>query len=136
MLIDTPLNELTGRILGAAIEVHRTLGPGLLESTYSSCLQFELASQRMRFDVERAIPVVYKGTALGTSYRVDLIVEDLVVVEVKSVAMVLGVHEAQVLTYLRLTRCKLGLLDQFNVGKLMDGVTRLTNPERRKKPTN
>ena len=90
----------------------------------------------MRFTVERAIPVVYKGAVLDTSYRVDLIVDDLVVVEVKSVAMVLGVHEAQVLTYLRLTGCTLGLLINFNVGKLMDGVTRLTNPERKKKPTN
>ncbi|HEX5109138.1 MAG TPA: GxxExxY protein [Vicinamibacterales bacterium] len=124
---------MTGRILGAAIEVHKTLGPGLLESTYRSCLLYELTSQRMRFAVERPIPVVYKGAALDASYRVDLIVEGLVVVEVKAVVLVMPVHEAQVLTYLKLTKCQLGLLINFNVAKLMDGVTRLMNPECRRK---
>jgi GxxExxY protein len=129
MLIDTPLNQVTERIIGAAIEVHKALGPGLLESAYRPCLHFELSSRHLRFTAERAIPVVYKGLTLNTSYRVDLIVEDLIVVEIKAVGTVLPVHEAQVLTYLKLTRCRLGLLINFNVGRLVDGVTRLINPE-------
>ena len=86
MLIEAPFSTVTGRIIGAAIEVHRTLGPGLLESTYRSCLHFELTARRLRFVAERSIPIVYKGTHLDTGYRVDLIVEDLVVVELKSIA--------------------------------------------------
>jgi len=125
MLIDTPFNATTEQILGAAIEVHRTLGPGLLESTYMPCLQFELAARNLRFVTERAIPVVYKGNRLGASYRVDLIVEDLVVVEVKSVMATTPVFQAQVLTYMKLTGCPAGLLINFNVPKLMDGVRRL-----------
>jgi GxxExxY protein len=121
-------NDVTHEILGAAIEVHRTLGPGLLESTYMPCLQFELQARNLRFISQRAIPVVYKGMVLETSYRIDLIVEDLVVVEVKSVALLLPVFEAQLLTYLHLTRCPAGLLINFNVPRLMDGVKRKINP--------
>src|SRR5262245_48712379 len=135
MLIDTPLNQVTEKIIGAAIDVHKALGPGLLESTYRPCLHFELSSRGVRFAFERAIPVVYEGMTFNTSYRVDLIVEDLVVVEIKAVGTVLPVHEAQVLTYLKLTRCKLGLLINFNVGRLVDGVTRLMNPEQKDKAT-
>ena len=121
-------NDVTREILGAAIEVHRTLGPGLLESTYMPCLQFELRARNLRFVAQRTIPVVYKGMALETSYRIDLIVEDLVVVEVKSVASLLPVFEAQLLTYLHVTRCPAGLLINFNVPRLMDGVKRKINP--------
>jgi len=128
MLIDAPFNAITGQIIGAAIEVHRILGPGLLESTYMPCLQFELAARQLRLVVQRAVPVVYKGIALDTSYRVDLIVEDLVVVELKSVDRLLPVHQAQVLTYMGLTGCPAGLLINFNVPKLTDGVRRLINP--------
>ena len=128
MLIDASFNATTGEILSAAIEVHRTLGPGLLESTYSQCLQFELATRKLRYVSQRAIPIVYKGMPLETSYRVDLIVEDCVVVEVKSVTAILAVHQAQILTYMRLTDCPAGLLINFNVSKLMDGVKRLVNP--------
>ena len=103
MLIEAPFNETTGEIIAAAIEVHRALGPGLLESTYSECLQMELAMRRLRYVTQHTLPIVYKGRTLDTSYRVDLIVEDCVVVEVKSVATILPVHRAQVLTYLRLT---------------------------------
>jgi GxxExxY protein len=128
MFIDaSTFNDVTGQIIGAAIEVHRTLGPGLLESIYVPCLQFELSSRRLRFVAQRAIPIMYKGTRLDASYRVDLIVEDLVVVEVKSVAMLLPVYQAQVLTYMRLTDCPAGLLINFNVPRLMDGVKRLIN---------
>ena len=128
MLTDTPLNAITGQILGAAIEVHRNLGPGLLESTYMPCLQFELAADRLQFVAQRTVPILYKGRELDAKYRIDLLVEDLVVVEVKSLDQILGVHEAQVLTYMRLTGSPAGLLINFNVAKLIDGVTRLMNP--------
>jgi len=130
MLIDAPFNETTGEVIAAAIEVHRALGPGLLESTYSECLQMELAMRRLRYVTQHALPIVYKGRTLDTSYRVDLIVEDCVVVEVKSVTAILPVHHAQVLTYLRLTGCPTGLLINFEVAKLMDGVRRILNPPR------
>jgi len=128
MLIDSSYNALTGQILSAAIEVHRTLGPGLLESTYLPCLQFELTARKLRFVTQRSVPIVYKGMRLDAGYRLDLIVEDAVVVEVKSVATLLAVHQAQVVTYLRLTGCPAGLLINFNVPRLMDGVKRLLHP--------
>ena len=130
MLIDAPFSTITGEILGAAIEVHRALGPGLLESTYAECLQFELHKRRLRFVTQRVIPIVYKGVTLTTTYRVDLIVEDVVVVETKSVAELMAVHQAQVLTYMKLTDCPAGLLINFNVPRLMDGVKRLLLPGR------
>jgi GxxExxY protein len=92
------------------------------------CLQFELAARDLRFVTQRSVPIVYKGMRLDAGYRIDLIVEDIVVVEVKSVATLLAVHQAQVLTYLSLTDCPAGLLINFNVPKLMDGVKRLINP--------
>jgi GxxExxY protein len=123
-------NGLTQRVLGAAIEVHRHLGPGLLESIYQACLERELASCRLRFVTQRAMPIVYKGVRLDACYRIDLIVEDLVVVEVKAVAALDAVHRAQMLTYMRLAGCPVGLLINFNVPRLMDGVKRLINPVR------
>jgi GxxExxY protein len=120
-------NDVTHLILGAAIEVHRILGPGLMESAYLQCLQWELGARNQRFSAERSIPIVYKGMTLDTGYRVDLIVEDLVVVEVKAVVDLLPVFEAQTLTYMRLTTCPLGLLINFNVPRLMEGVKRLIN---------
>jgi len=128
MQIEAIHNITTGEIIGAAIEVHRKLGPGLLESIYAGCLKRELQERNVRYASERLIPVVYKGVTLDFSYRVDLIVDDRVIVEVKSVATVLPVHEAQVLTYLKLTACPLGLLINFNEAKLIDGVHRLVNP--------
>jgi len=120
MFIDpSTFSHDTGPVLGAAIEVHRTLGPGLLESIYMQCLQFELAQRKLRFVAQRAIPISYKGMALDACYRVDLIVEDLVVVEVKSIAALAPVHEAPLMTYLRITRCPAGLLINFNVPRLM-----------------
>ena len=127
MLIEATFNGITERILDAAIDVHRTLGPGLLESTYLECLEFELSARQMRFDIERVVPIVYKGTKLRTRYRVDLVVEDQVIVEVKSQATILAIHQAQVITYLRLTGYPAGLLINFNVPRLMDGVKRLLN---------
>jgi GxxExxY protein len=127
MLIEATFNDVTRQILSAAIEVHRTLGPGLLESTYMPCLQYELAARRLRFVTQRSVPIVYKGMRLDAGYRMDLIVEDVVVVEVKTVATLLAVHQAQLLTYLSLTGCPAGLLINFNVSKLMDGVKRVIN---------
>jgi GxxExxY protein len=129
MLIDAPFTPVTHDIIGAAIEVHRALGPGLLESTYIPCLQYELAARKIRFATQRQFPIVYKGIVLDANYRVDLIVEDLVVVEVKSVATLLPVHEAQVLTYLCLSEQPAGLLINFNVPRLVDGVRRVINPK-------
>ena len=128
MLIRTPHNAITRRIIGAAIEVHSALGPGLLESAYVECLQHEMTLRKLRFVRELQIPLTYKAITLEMYYRVDLIVEDVVVVEVKSVASVLPVHEAQILTYLRLTACPLGLLINFNEARLVDGITRVVNP--------
>ena len=124
MLVATPFNAITAEILGASIEVHRVLGPGLLESIYVECLEFELTARRLRFRSEVVVPIMYKGTALPSSYRIDLIVEELVVVEVKALETMLPVHEAQLLTYMRLTRCPAGLLINFNVARLVEGVTR------------
>ena len=130
MLADVTFNVITREIIGAGIEVHRALGPGLLESAYIPCLQYELAARKLRFVTERAVPIVYKEITLDTKYRIDLIVEDAVIVEVKAVEQLLQVHQAQVLTYMRLTGCPAGLLINFNVAKLIDGVKRLINPRR------
>jgi GxxExxY protein len=129
------LNQITHGILGAAIEIHRALGPGLLESAYLQCLQWELGSRKFRFSTQRVVPIVYKNTTLDTCYRVDLVVEDLVIVEAKSVAELLPVYHAQTLTYMRLTGCPAGLLINFNVPRLMDGVKRLINTPRDSGPT-
>ncbi len=129
MQAQAPVDVITGHIIGAAIEVHRILGPGLLESTYMPCLQFELATGKLRFVAERAVPIRYKGLEVDAKYRIDLLVEDVVVVEVKSVDCLLPVHQAQVLTYMRLTSCPAGLLINFNVFRLIDGVKRLINPQ-------
>ena len=122
------VDPLTRQILGAAIEVHRHLGPGLLESTYQVCLARELTLRELKFAVQRAVPVIYKGTTLGETLRIDLIVENMVVVEVKSTVALERVHQAQVLTYLKLSGCQVGLLINFNVPRLMDGVRRLFRP--------
>jgi GxxExxY protein len=121
-------NDITGKILNAAIEVHRILGAGLLESTYLGPLQYELGARKMRYSTQRTLPVIYKGMTLDTVYRIDLIVEDTVVVEVKSVAATLPVHQSQLLTYMRLAHVPVGLLINFNVPRLMDGVKRMLNP--------
>ena len=130
MLIEAEFNAITHQILSAAIEVHRILGPGLLESAYTRCLLYELHNRNLRYVTQRAIPLVYKGIHLDENYRVDLIVEDVVVVEVKSVAATLPVHHAQALTYMRLTSCPAGLVINFNVQRLMDGVKRLLLKDR------
>lgn len=131
MRLTANINVLSRELIGAAIEVHRELGPTLLESTYSRCLQRELTDRKLHFERERTVPLVYKGEDLHASYRIDLVVEGLIVVELKSVEHVLPVHKYQVLTYLRVSDYPLGLLMNFNVAKLTDGITRLVNPRRR-----
>lgn len=117
-------NELTHRIIGAAIEVHRCLGPGLLESCYEECLARELQLRSVVFEKQKALPVVYKDVRLECGYRIDLLVDARVVVELKAIEAIAPVHEAIVLTYLRLSGCKTGLLVNFNVAVLKDGIRR------------
>jgi GxxExxY protein len=120
-------NHLSHEIIGAAIEVQRELGVGLLENAYTTALGIELAQRGLCFQKEVPIPGVYKGKPLGLAYRADLIVERTVIVEVKAVDAVAGFHRAQVLSYLRLTGLKLGLLINFHVAPLMKGVHRVVN---------
>jgi len=128
MLAQVPFTDITHEIIAAAIEVHRVLGPGLLESAYFPCLQHELAARKLPFTSERRVPVVYKGIVLDCEYRLDLLVDDAVVVEVKSIAALLPVHQAQLLTYLRLMDLPVGLLINFNVDRLVTRVKRVINP--------
>lgn len=116
--------ELTERILGCAIEVHTHLGPGLLESAYEACLLRELEFQELSFEAQRPVPIQYKGRKLHGGFRCDIVVEDRVIVEVKAVQQTLPIHEAQLLTYLRLSGLKVGLLLNFNVRRMRDGILR------------
>lgn len=118
------LNRITEQIIGAAIEVHKTLGPGLLESAYEECLCHELTLHGVSFQRQKPLPVEYKGVKLDCGYRLDLLVEGAVVVEIKAVEAIQPIHEAQLLTYLKLGRWKLGLLINFNVPVLKDGIRR------------
>ncbi|MEJ5310833.1 MAG: GxxExxY protein [Anaerolineae bacterium] len=115
---------LTENIIGAAIEVHRALGPGLLESVYQACLAREFSLRGLTFEQEKPIPVTYKDVNLDCGYRVDFLVNGKVVVELKAVEQMHPVYEAQLLTYLKLTGCKVGLLINFNVSVLKDGIVR------------
>jgi len=121
------LQELTGQILGAAIEVHKQLGPGLLESTYQACLCHELELRGILFECQKPLPLEYKGIRLECGYRIDLLVAGLVIVEIKSVEAFALIHEAQLLTYLKLTGVKVGFLINFNVVVLKDGIRRLVH---------
>ncbi|MBK9315060.1 MAG: GxxExxY protein [Acidobacteria bacterium] len=118
------LNEITEKIIGAAIDVHRALGPGLLESAYEECLCHELTLLGVAFERQRPLPVEYKGIRLDCGYRLDVLVERSVVVEIKAVDMIMPIHEAQLLTYLKLGSWRLGLLINFNVPILKNGIRR------------
>ena len=118
---------LTGEIIRAALEVHSVLGPGLLESTYRTCLCYELKQQGLNVRTEMSLPVSYKGVAIDNGYRVDLLVEDTVIVEAKAVTALLPVHKAQLLSYLRLSGRPAGLLINFHVAMLRDGIKRVVN---------
>lgn len=119
------VNELTEQIIGAAIEVHRALGPGLLESTYEACLAHELAERKLYAERQRALPVTYKGVNVDSGYRIDLLVEREVIVELKAVSHIEPIHEAQLLSYLKLSGRHVGLLINFNVKRLSTGIRRL-----------
>ena len=117
-------NELTHAIIGAAIDVHRFLGPGLLESAYEECLARELTLRGLRFERQKPVPVVYKDVKLECGYRIDLLVEGSILIELKAVEALAPVHDAIVLTYLRLSGCRLGLLINFHVAILKEGIKR------------
>ena len=120
------INELTELVIGSAIEVHRHLGPGLLESTYELCLCEELSVQKIQFKRQVEMPVTYKNKQIETGYRLDLFVEKRLIVELKAVTEINNIHRSQLLSYLRLSQCKVGLLINFNVTKLVDGIQRLS----------
>jgi len=127
MKVVAPHVDVTEQIIGACIEVHRELGPGLLESAYGLCLAHELTLRAVRFEHQRRLPLIYKGLCVPSGYRLDFVVEGCVVVEVKAVAQLLPVHEAQVLTYLKLTGLSVGLLVNFHVAAIRSGgLRRLT----------
>jgi len=124
-----PLNKITSRIIAAAIEVHRVLGPGLLESVYHACLLYELQLAGLTVKSQVRIPVVYKGVLMSCSYTLDLLINDTVIVEIKCLSEVLPVHEAQLLTQLKVANKPVGLLLNFNVPLMKEGITRKLNLE-------
>lgn len=127
MIQGKTLNEITDQIIGAAIEVHRALGPGLLESAYEACLAFELTRRGFVVEQQQPLPVVYREVKLDCGYRLDLLVEGKVIVEVKAVKHLAPIHQAQLLSYLKLSGCRVGLLINFNVEVLKDGIRRVVN---------
>ena len=120
-------DDISGRVIGHAIEVHRCLGPGLLESTYERCLAHELSLARIPFARQKPLPVHYKGTIVDCGYRVDLVVAEQLIVELKSVDQLLPIHHAQLITYLKVSGIKVGLLINFNVEVLTDGLKRFVS---------
>jgi GxxExxY protein len=123
-------NTLTSKIIGCGIRVHSAIGPGVYENVYCECMDYELQFEGLRVEVQRAVPVIYRGVQLKSRYYIDLIVDDIVVVELKAVAALAEIHNRQVLTHLRLTGLPVGLLINLNGVKLIDGVRRLINPDR------
>jgi len=121
------INQLTRRVIGACIDIHKTLGPGLLESAYEECLCHELRLAGLSFERQKPLPVAYKGVQLDCGYRLDLLVENRLLVELKAVQELLPIHEAQVLTYLKLSGLTIGLLINFNVPVLRRGIKRVVN---------
>ncbi|HET6994426.1 MAG TPA: GxxExxY protein [Chitinophagaceae bacterium] len=119
------LNEITRTVIGCAVKVHKELGPGLLESAYQSCLNYELGKVGLNIEQQLSCPLIYQDLSMETGYRLDLLVEGKVVVEIKSVETLNEVHTAQVLTYMKLIKAPIGLLINFNVLKLVDGIKRL-----------
>ena len=120
-------SDITDKIIGASIDVHRALGPGLLESAYEACLAYELAERGLSVERQKALPVEYKGVKLECGFRLDLLVEGQVVIELKSVDRLQSIHQSQLMSYLKLSGHKLGLLINFNVGVLRRGIRRIVN---------
>lgn len=121
------INQLSSKIIGAAIEVHKILGPGLLESAYEECLCHELSIQGVSFERQKSLSIDYKGKRLDCGYRLDMVVENAVVLELKSCEKIEPIHKAQLLTYLKLLELKLGLILNFNVPLMRDGIVRIVN---------
>ena len=120
-------NEISEKIIGCSIEVHKSLGPGLLESAYQECLFYELQKAGLKVEKQKPLPLIYKDVKLDAGYRLDLIVDGRVIIEIKSIEVLNDIHTAQVLTYLKVSGCKVGLLINFNVLRLVDGLKRLVN---------
>ena len=123
-MIFMEFDELSKKVIGYAIEVHKNLGPGLLESAYERCLSYELNAAGLKNETQKELPIDYKGMRIDSGYRIDLIVENSIIVELKSVDKILPIYEAQLLTYMKLAGVKIGLLINFNVTKLKDGIKR------------
>jgi GxxExxY protein len=121
------INKLTGEVIASAIEVHKILGPGLLESTYEECLCRELGLRKIFFERQKELQIVYKGFSLDCGYRLDVIVDSRLILELKACESLLPIHQAQLLTYLKLTGMKVGLLINFNVPILKEGIKRISN---------
>ncbi len=121
------LNQISGKIIECAIKVHRALGPGMLESAYEACLFYELHKAGLKVEKQVTLPIVYDGTKIDAGYRIDLFVEDEVIIELKAVEKLHPIHKAQLLSYLKLSNKKLGLLINFNVKLLINGVERVVN---------
>lgn len=130
------LNQITERVIGAAIAVHRALGPGLLESAYETCLMYELTQQGLKVEAQKPLTVVYREVKLDCGYRLDLLVEDTVIVELKSVDRLAPIHTAQLMSYSKLSGCKVGLLINFNETLLKNGIVRKVNdfPDTQRSP--
>ena len=120
-------NKISGIVLDCAFKVHRRLGPGLLESAYEECLFYELEKTGLRIQKQKSLPLIYENVKLDVGYRVDFLIDKMVIVEIKSVEAITDVHLAQLLTYLKLSGCKLGLLINFNVALIKDGIRRVVN---------
>jgi GxxExxY protein len=121
------IKEIGGQIIDASIKVHRALGPGLLESAYQECLAFELAQRGLRVETEVVQPIKYEGLSIDAGYRLDMVIEDSIIIENKSVEKLLPIHQAQLLTYLRLRDFRLGYLINWNVQLIKDGIHRMVN---------
>jgi GxxExxY protein len=121
------INKITETIIGAAITIHKAIGPGLLESAYQACLAYELADRGLSVEIQKPLPVVYREVKLDCAYRLDMFVENAVIVEIKSVDEIHPIHKAQLLSYLKLSGCKVGLLINFNVPVLVNGIVRMAN---------
>jgi len=118
-------DKLSNQVIGCALEVHRNLGPGLLESTYEQCLAYELKTVGITFKLQHSLPVEYKDIKLDCGYRIDVLIDDSIIVELKSVDKILPIHQAQLLTYMKLSNISIGLLMNFNVKYLKDGIKRM-----------
>ena len=121
------INSLSNKIIGAAIEVHKTVGAGLLESAYEQCLCHELGLRKLTFEAQKALPIIYKETSLDCGYRLDIVVENSIILELKACEKIEPIHRAQLLTYLKLSDLSLGLILNFNVPMMRDGIIRIVN---------